>query len=327
VLRLLKCHLPQSEIYWWIEAGLAPLLEDDPDLSGTVAFDRRRWIEPRSWFNLWRNALWMREHRFDWILDLQGLARSAFLGWLARGNLLVGLNTHREGARGFYDVVPSTSPFHTTHAVDWYLEALLPLGVPIHSDFEWLPERREVAAQIRRQWKVEAHRWLILQPGARWISKRWPAQNYAELVRLLAPRHPGLRFAILGSSEDRSLGQAIASANENQCLDLTGRISLLEMIEWIRLAEGMVTNDTGPMHVAAALDKPVVALFGPTNPQRTGPFRQIEHVIMADCPCAPCRRRKCDPPGRPECICLANISPATVAEAVERRILKMEDRR
>ena len=127
-------------------------------------------------------------------------------------------------------------------------------------------------------------RWIVIQPGARWPNKRWPAESYAELVRLLAAANPDLQFAILGGEEDRPLGEVIARANAARCLDLTGEISLPEMVEWIRLSKLMVTNDTGPMHVAAALGKPVVALFGPTEPRRTGPYGQLEHVLRIEPP-------------------------------------------
>ena len=128
---------------------------------------------------------------------------------------------------------------------------------------------------------------LLLQPGARWENKRWPAEHFAELVRLLAKKFPDARFAILGSGEDQPLGEAIARAAPERCLNLCGATSLPEMIEWIRLGDLMITNDTGPMHVAAALGKPLVALFGPTEPRRTGPYGQFEMSCASTSPARP----------------------------------------
>src|SRR5439155_8726866 len=139
----------------------------------------------------------------------------------------------------------------------------------------------------------------------------------AELVRLLSGLQPNLRFAILGASQDRPLGEMITRANSQQCLDLTGKISLLEMVEWIRLAELIVTNDTGPMHVAAALKTPIVALFGPTEPRRTGPYGQLEHVLQLKLPCEPCLKHRCFYPQPIEC--LRAISPAMVVQAIQTR--------
>jgi heptosyltransferase I len=341
VLRLLKRHLPQSEIYWWVASSFAPLLEGDPDLAGVIRFERRRWAAPQHWPELWQSIRWMRRQGFDWVIDLQSLARSGAFAWLANGKLTIGLDEPREGARGFYDLIVRRPSFHT-HAVDWYLGVLPLLGLPgaerrgpalgegtdiaqswsstlRGEDFAWLPERPEIASSIRQKWPVETSRWIIVQPGARWHNKRWPAEHFADLVARLTAGQPDFRFAILGTEQDRPLAQLIQHGDAERCLDLTGRTSLPEMVEWIRISELMVTNDTGPMHVAAALNKPVVGLFGPTEPRRTGPYGQLEHVLQLDLPCVPCLSQRCTYSKPMEC--LRAISPEAVAEVVKRRLV------
>jgi heptosyltransferase-1 len=294
VLRLLKLHWPDSEIFWWVDVNLAPLLEGDPDLAGIVRFDRRRWTSPLNWQEMWRSIRWMRDQSFDLVIDLQCLARSGAFAWLANGKCLVGLDEPREGARGFYDIIARRESFHT-HAVDWYLAVLKTIGVPVHWNFNWLPERPAIANEVKRQAESFAgSRWIIIQPGARWLNKRWPAENYAALVQQIAATHPEVRFAILGGNEDRELGATISRADSQRCLDLTGKIPLPEMVEWIRRSELMISNDTGPMHVAAALGKRVVAIFGPTEPRRTGPYGQLANVIRMELPCAPCMKSNCN---------------------------------
>lgn len=317
VLRLLKRHLPHSEIHWWIESGLAPLLEGDPDLAGLVRFDRRRWAAPRNWVRLLESVRWVRRQQFDIVLDLQCLARSSVFAWLANGKLSVGLDEPREGARGFYDII-ARRPFFYTHAVDRYLAVLPLLGVPIDSSFQWLPCRPEAASSIRKKWPVDQSRWVVLQPGARWVNKRWPAEHFAALVRLIAGAYPDLRFAVLGGFEEQPLAQIICRADSKRCLDLTGQLSLPEMVEWLRACELMVTNDTGPMHVAAALERPVVGLFGPTEPFRTGPYGQVQNAVQLDLPCVPCLKSRCRYFKPFEC--LRALSPAAVFSAVQRRL-------
>ena len=229
----------------------------------------------------------MRNQEFDWVIDLQCLARSGLFGWLANGKIMVGLDDPREGARGFYDLVALRPSFHT-HAVDWYLRVLPLLGVRETRDFVWLPQRPGIAADIRRKWPLDNVPWISVQPGARWSNKRWPVEYFAELVRLAAGWRADLRFAILGGPEDRSLAPPLLQAAPGRCLDLTGCLSLPEMVEWLRAGALLVTNDTGPMHVAAALGRPVVALFGPTEPRRTGPYGQLDHALRIEIPCAPC---------------------------------------
>ena len=318
LLRLLKLHDPASEIHWWLAADLVPLLAGDPDLESIIPFDRRFYRSLRSLGRTLAEIRRMRQFRFDWVIDLQGLARSGAFAWLANGGFMVGLDTHREGARGFYDlVVPRPSP--TAHAVDWYLNVLSALSVPIHWNFTWLPARPVTAAEIRRQWNTDARRWVLLSPGARWANKRWPVEHFSELVTRLSTERPDLRFAVLGSRADRSLGAAIRGANADVCLDLTGKTSLPELVEWIRLSELVVTNDTGPMHVAAALGKPVVALFGPTDPRHTGPYRQPDGVLRhSSLPCLPCMKSTCafDRPNE----CLTGLETTRVYAEVMARL-------
>jgi heptosyltransferase-1 len=333
VLRLLKLHFRDAEIFWWIDSALASLLEDDPDLAGLVRFERRRWAAPRHWPEMLRSIRWMREQHFDLVIDLQCLARSGAFAWLANGNLLVGLDEVREGARGFYDLAVRRASFHT-HAVDWYLSVLPPLGVPVHKNFQWLPERPQTAAAVKRKWPVvgvqasacppgtlkrELQPQLIaLQPGARWQTKRWPAENFANLVRLLAQEFPDTRFAILGDDDDRPLGETISRTAPERCLNLCGETSLPETVEWLRLCDLMITNDTGPMHAAAALGKPLLALFGPTDPRRTGPYGQIENVLRIELPCSPCFKSYCAWKNSNEC--LNAISPEMVLERARKKL-------
>ncbi len=315
VLRLLKRHHPQAEIFWWIDAGLAPLIAGDPDLAGIVRFERKRWGKPRHWPEMVRSIRWLRAQHFDLVIDLQCLLRSAVFAWLARGKFLAGLDEVREGARGFYDLAVPRNNFHT-HAVDWYLAILPPLGVPVHKNFVWLPERKEISAEVMRKWPADGAPWIALQPGARWKNKRWPATSFAELVRALAGKYPAARFAVLGDKGDQPLGELIAAAAPDRCVNLCGATSLPEMIEWVRRCDLLVTNDTGPMHVAAALGKPLVALFGPTAPERTGPYGQLGNVLRLDLPCSPCLSARCA--SEPTDECLRALPPALVLARVEK---------
>ena len=322
VLRLLKLHYPKSEIFWWIDSALAPLIEGDPDLTGIVRFERKRWAKPQHWPEMVRSVRWLRAQHFDLVIDLQCLLRSSAFAWLARGKFLAGLDEVREGARGFYDLAAPRKTFHT-HAVDWYLSVLPPLGIPVHKKFNWLPERKQIADAVKQKWfgensklKTRNSKLILLQPGARWKNKRWPAKFFAELVRALAGKFPDARFAILGDKGDQPLGEIILQAAPEKVLNLCGATSLPEMIEIVRRCDLMVTNDTGPMHVAAALGKPLVALFGPTAPERTGPYGQLENVLHLKLPCSPCLKSDCSIENTDEC--LRALPPALVLARVEK---------
>jgi heptosyltransferase-1 len=324
VLRLLKLHFRDAEIYWWIDSSLAPLIEGDPDLAGIVRFERRRWASPLNWPEMLRSIQWLRAQRFDWVIDLQGLLRSGIFAWLSRGNFLVGLDNlregSREGARLFYDLAACVPK--GTHAVDRYLSVLPALGVPANGSFQWLPGRPQIAAAVKAKWPElgAASHWIAIQPGARWDTKRWPVENFTKLVGLLVKKYPDTCFAVFGSAGERQLGEIISAAAPERILNLSGRTTLPEMIEWLRLCELMITNDTGPMHVAAALGVPLVALFGPTDPRSTGPYGQLENVIRTGLPCSPCFNSSCRWSNPLEC--LTAISPERVFEFVEKKLRK-----
>ena len=115
----------------------------------------------------------MRSLRFDLVIDLQSLARSGAFAWLANGEFTIGLDDAREGARGFYDIAiprPTARP----HAVEWYLEVLRYLQVPVHDHFTWMPERPEIRRRVEEHRGGRHRRWVVIVPGAQWRNKRWP---------------------------------------------------------------------------------------------------------------------------------------------------------
>ncbi len=317
VLRLLRLHFKAAEIYWWIASPLAGLLEDDPDLSGIVRFDRHLWSSPRRWPEAFKGLARIRSQRFDWVIDLQGLLRSGIVSWLSGGEFCVGVDDRREGASAFYDLAVSR-PASNLHAVDWYLEVLRQIGVPTQRRFEWIPCRPKIQEPLREKWMVNGWRWVGLQPGARWFNKRWPLSHYISFATALLREHGDVRLVLFGGGEDADLGCGIRQACGDRCLDLTGRTSLVETVEWLRLCSVLVTNDTGPMHIAAAVGTPVVALFGPTDPFRTGPYGQFDGIIRTSIDCVPCMKATCR--NSESMACLTRLAPESVLKAVASRL-------
>ena len=317
VLRLLKRHWPKSDIYWWLDDGLVPLLDKDPDLAGIYPFHRKRWFVPTRWPQIVSSVVAMRKQRFDLAIDLQGLARSGMFAWLANAKLTVGLDNIREGvregARGFYDLTPPRAAANS-HAVDRYMAVLPLLNVPVHWNFEWLPRRPAAIQSMNDKWAPgrQGARWIVLLPGARWDNKRWPVEYFVDLAKRLQ-EIPALRLVVLGSKSERDLGEKISAAVPDFCLNLAGETSLDEMIEWIRQSRLVITNDTGPMHVAAAVGRPIISIFGPTEPANTGPYGQLQNVMQTrKLPCVPCFKGTCA--YWDKLACLHAITPAAVFE-------------
>jgi heptosyltransferase I len=300
VLRLIKQAHPRAEIYWWILEELAPLLADDPDISELFLFERKNWNRLDFWPRKISQIRRMRRLRFDWVIDLQGLARSGSLAWLANGALTVGLDDTREGASGFYDIrIPR--PSFGTHAVDWYLQMLPALQVPVHNHFEWLPPRKLSANSPA--WEIGPGKRIVLNPGARWENKRWPTEYFGQLAVLLSQNYPAAQIIVLGGKADAEAGKIIQAAAPAHVRNLTGKTTIPAMVELIRGCDVMVTNDTGPMHIAAALKKPLIPLFGPTDPRRTGPYGQVDRVFQQrDLSCVPCMSSRCRNKIHMECL-------------------------
>ncbi|HEY1171235.1 MAG TPA: lipopolysaccharide heptosyltransferase II [Verrucomicrobiae bacterium] len=310
VARLLRLQHPGCEIHWWISKDLLPLLEGDPDIARLIPFNRRRWWSPTCKTGLWYTVNQARKERYDLVIDLQGLMRSAIFSWLARGTFTAGVLDKREGGSALYDLAVER-PGAESHAVDWYLEVAKAVGLKTEVPFTWMAEKPDTMAEVRRKWKVEGARWVVLCPGARWDNKVWPLNSFVELSQKLLHEHRDVKIVVIGGREDMTRGRVLHTVDRERVLDLTGCTSLGEMVEWIRLADVTVTNDTGPMHVAAALSKPVVAFFGPTAPERTGPYGQIDQVLRANLPCMPCMQRRCH--FEETMACLHRITPEQAA--------------
>src|SRR5262249_16495215 len=154
---------------------------------------------------------WVRQLSFDWVIDLQCLARSGIFAWLANGGLTFGLDEPREGARIFYDVVARRPTFHT-HAVDWDLQILPLLGLRSSDLFELLPIRPQLFDALRRKWPVNSRKGLVLHPGARGPNKRWSAESFALWARQVPRSFPETHIAVLGGPEAAARGATIAAS-------------------------------------------------------------------------------------------------------------------
>ena len=143
-------------------------------------------------------------------------------------------------------------------------------------------------------------------------AKRWPAQHFAELARLLHAR--GYAIWLIGSPRDAEIGQAVQSQSGGICHDLCGRTGLSEAIDLLALARLVVSNDSGLMHVAAALDRPMAALYGSSSPGFTPPFSDKARIVSLNLPCSPCFKRAC-PLGHFDC--MTQLAPQRVLAEID----------
>ncbi len=329
ILEGLRTRFPNAQISWQVSDKLAGLVEGHPALDEVIPFARKYYgrigRSPRATVDFCRYVIDLRRRRFDLVVDLQGLFRSGFFAWASRAKTRIGPAQSRECAWIFYNH-PFTVDDPNAHAVDRYWAVAEILGFEHEPKRFRLPigeEDRSKVTDLLKAGGIEpAAGYAVVFPGARWETKVWPADRFAAVVDRLGEEF-GLATVVAGSPDEQAACRAVIkhSKSDLPLLDVCGRTTLREasaLIEGARLA---VTNDSGPMHMADAVGTPLIAVFGPTNPNRTGPYHQRDGVVSVDLDCNPCYRRKLDRCPRDHA-CLLDI---TVDRVMERAAAKLTE--
>lgn len=296
MLAAVRSAHPGAHIAWLVGRSFAPLLAGHPLIDELIVFDRKRlgrmWWDPGALAEFWRLVRQLRQSRFDIAVDLQGLIRSGFFAWVSGARRRVGFAAARELGWAFYSERVQCP--QALHAVDRNLRVAHALGWPVERPgfpLAVTPEERADARSILRASGIE-RAFIAVLPGARWPSKCWSEHRFAELLDQLDQE--GLPpCVLLGAPDERARNQRIARACASPPADLSGKTTLRQLTAILEQAGLVICQDSGPMHLAAALDRPMVALFGPTDPRRTGPWSTAARVVAHAVPCQPCLRRVC----------------------------------
>jgi len=308
VLHLLRRRWPEAKISWLVAPYCSGLLEGHPDLDEVILFDRRRfgtaWKNPSAGLELIHFKRDLRRRGFDLVIDLQGLFRCGWLAWQTRAAARIGFANAREGAWIFYT---HRVPIATMeqHAVERYLRAAVAAGCeegPVEFHFAASEKDRSQVSEMLG----DDEPFAVLLPGANWRTKRWGVEKFAGLVEPLRERF-GLNSIVAGGVDTVELGKVISGAN-----NLAGKTTLRQLVALLERASLVIANDSGPMHIAAALNRPLVTIFGPTNPIRTGPYGRAECVVRVDIACSPCYSRRCS---HTSCLKWLGIEPVLTAAA------------
>lgn len=267
----------------------------------------------------------LRAEQFDLVVDLQGLFRSAAIGWLSGSPLIAGFANGREGSPWFYSrsvPVPSLE----LHAVDRYLLVAKAVGAVVFGTPEFhfrlsQADHDEVDRLLSRSGVAPGTSWVALNVSARWPTKRWPAASFAEVADRLQQEGYGA-VVLIGGPDERADVAAVRGKMKTPAIDLTGATTVGLLPALLSKASLLITNDSGPMHIAAAVGTPVVALFGPTSAVLTGPYGVGHQVLTGNVSCRPCFSRTCHNAVHLEC--LQMVSPEQVLAAAQaQRSLRM----
>jgi len=273
ILTALRRRFAQARITWIVNSGYRGLLEGHPHLDDIIAFERGavRGGYLRALASYGKFLLDLRRRKFDLVIDLQGLLRSGIMAMATGAPRRVGLTAAREGASCFYtDVVPGTDRL-TLHAVDRYWRVAEALGAgqgPI--------EFHVPIPDLARQWAEEQllswpRPWLMVAAGSRWQTKRWLPRHFAALAGRAQERFGGT-IVLVGGGDEIELACQVGELLRGPRLDLTGKTTLPQLSAVLARADLMIANDTGPLHVATALGRHIVAPYTCTRIPLTGPY-------------------------------------------------------
>jgi heptosyltransferase-1 len=300
ILEALRHRFPNSHITWIVNRAYEPLLEGHPALDETLPFDRqsmKKGIRPALAAAI-EMLKQLRRRRFDLVFDLQGLLRSGLMSAATGAGRRVGLGTAREGSRFFYTEVIPTPDADKTHAIDRYWLVAEALGVG------HLPKSFRVPiSESARRWASDQLRdcprpWLFLGVGARWLTKRWPPESFAVLAQRAQQQYGGT-VLFIGATDETPLAQKVIARIRGPSRDFTGRTTLPQLAALLERADAMASNDTGPLHLAAALGRPVVAPYTCTQVRRHGPYGVTRGAVESGIWCQGSYLKQCD---RLECM-------------------------
>ncbi|OWK43581.1 glycosyltransferase family 9 protein [Fimbriiglobus ruber] len=273
VLTALRERFPAAQISWVVNKAYEPLLAGHPHLTDTIAFDRGAF--KKSPIRAARYALQfldaLRKRRFDLVIDLQGLLRTGLMCAASGAPVRVGFANAREGSRHFYTHRIAVPDADQIHAVDRYWRIASVLGAGGGAKRFVVPLRSEELEAAARDLATLPRPWLALAVGSRWVTKCWPPAHFAELANRARAAFDG-SVIFVGVADDTAASAETARALRGPYLDLTGKTSLPRLAAVLARADVVVANDTGPLHLAAALGRPCVAPYTCTLVARHGPY-------------------------------------------------------
>jgi heptosyltransferase-1 len=307
VLSSLRELWPDAHLAWVVNRGLRGLLDGHPDLDEVIPFDRSAVrATPRGVASIARFLLDLRSRRFDLAIDLQGLLRSGVMTGATGARVRVGLEGSREGSGHFY-THRIASPGAEAHAVDRLLAVAEAFGADVST-----PRFRVAVGPEDEQWASEILEGVpgprvAINVGARWLTKRWPPDQFATVARR-AVLERGAGLVLVGSPEDRPLVDALkVGLGSIPSLDLCGRTTLPRLAAVASKVDVFLSNDTGPLHLAAATGSKVLGVYTCTSPSRTGPYGPRARSVASCVWCAPSYVKTC-----PRLECMVELTPDRV---------------
>jgi 3-deoxy-D-manno-octulosonic-acid transferase/heptosyltransferase-1 len=317
-LAALRQRFPKAHISWVVEEAASDLIRNHPCLDQVIISGRKRWLKDlrRGKFSevlkearLFLSVL--RSRPYDLAIDFHGLFKSAIVALLSGAPRRLGYDSMQELSGLFYnEKIPEDL---TRHAVDRYLDFPRHLGAnPKQAEFPLEiseSQHRKIDGLFQEYQLGDGKNLIAINTVALWETKLWDDEKFARLADRIILE---LKAPVVFTGSDPSPIELILGRMAAKAINLAGKTSLRELAHLYQRSRLLITTDSGPMHLAAAVGTPVVALFGPTDPLRTGPYGSGHRVIRKGLDCSPCFRKHCK-----SVICMKNITVDEVFDSVK----------
>jgi heptosyltransferase-1 len=322
-LNALRRHRPEAHITWLVEEAAADLVIGHAALDRVLISRRKRWargLRTTQWRCHLRQVVafirQLRDTRYDMVLDFQAALKGAVLIALTSADRKIGFGPGMAHQEHSHVVLSEKIPMVSmeVHALKRGLMMMDAIGVPCRRIEYNLPiddeTQKKVARLIAAQQSPRGGPAIAINPVALWETKLWSLKKFAELADLLIATYRADIYFTGGPSDTDAIGE-IRRRMQHHAANLAGQTSLVELAALYRRMEMLISTDTGPMHIAAAVTRPVVALFGPTAEWRTGPYGDGHRIVSVSQDCRPCFKRDCA-----HCRCMQSITVEDVMQKV-----------
>ncbi len=307
-LRAVRETFPEADITVVANPLVAQLFESHPDCDGVIVYDRKG--VDRGPLGFLRFCRRLRREHFDLAILFQNAIEAALLTFLAGIPKRLGY-THEHRRLLLTHPVGVTPQLKTLHHTDYYLNILSRYGVVASEKAQRLSLRPD--EQTWAQKNMPPGPVAAINPGAAYGSaKRWLPQRFAAVADRLVEEY-GLSIILTGGPAEIEIGQDIASAMKSPCQNFIGKTNVRQLMALLANSKLMITNDSGPMHMGAAFQTPLVAVFGPTDHTTTSPWSDNSRIVRHDVGCSPCLLRQCPTDHR----CMESVTAEDVMLAVE----------
>jgi len=286
-LSALRKAFPDAKITWLVRSEYAPLLENHPFINKLILFDRKflgqAWFKPKALDALLAFIRRLRSENFDVVFDFQGLFRTAAFAAFTGAKKRFGMANAREFASIFYTHKVNHDR-SCIHLVDFYLKLVQSAGVqPAEPEFVLPiePAAKKALDGLLASYDIAPGNYAVLIPGSAHFDKCWPVENFAALAEKISSRF-GLSIVAVGGSSESRLAEKLVQLSNVKVFNLAGKTNLSELTALLKYARIVIGNDTGPGHIAVALDTPAVIIFGRSNPARLAPYKKPHSVAAVD---------------------------------------------